>query len=517
MRRPLTSRKYQRRMDDIVESPIPILASRRDAPDHLSGAASRPLIVDLDGSLVHTDTSLECAIALAKRPFALLRALLAWRHGRARAKQELAAAAGLDPARLPYNQELLSYLRQEQAAGRNIVLATGADRRIASAVAQHLDLFDGILASDGRTNLTGRAKLAAIQATIGNRPFTYVGNSRTDLKVWCEADGAICVNARPSVERAAAEATEIECSFPRAAGLLPALLRAIRPHQWAKNLLVFVPLVAARAVDDFAGWGAALLMFVAFCCTASGIYLINDLLDLAADRAHPNKRRRPFASGALPLHIGLIAAPLLVLAGFALSAAVGAWPLLLCYAAASSAYSLWLKSLALVDVFLLAGLYGMRLLGGGFATGYHVSLWLLAFSSFLFLSLAIVKRVAELMTLPPGGKTGAAGRGYRADDQPMLQLMGVASSFVSALVLALYVQGQLVSGLDHRPTVSWIIVPLLLFWECRVWLATSRGEMHDDPIVFAARDWVSWLVAIGCFGVLLLDHLIGTLRLAALH
>ena len=300
----------------------------------------------------------------------------------------------------------------------------------------------------------------------------------------------------------------IEHSFAAEASWPAALLRAMRPHQWAKNLLVFVPLVAARAIGDLGGWLDAMVMFIAFCCTASGIYLFNDLSDLAADRQHPNKCQRPFASGALPLHIGLVAAPLLMLIGFGLSFAVGALPLLLSYAACSCAYSLWLKSRPLVDVFMLAALYGMRLLAGGFATGYHVSLWLLAFSSFLFLSLAMVKRVAELMTLPRGEKRRAAGRGYCADDRHIIELMGVASSFVASLVLALYVQNELVSAIDRRLTLSWIIVPLVLFWQCRIWLATSRGGMHDDPIVFAVGDWVSWAVAICCFGVLLLDHLI---------
>jgi 4-hydroxybenzoate polyprenyltransferase len=189
---------------------------------------------------------------------------------------------------------------------------------------------------------------------------------------------------------------------------------------------------------------------------------------------------------------------------------------LLLYAALSCAYSFWLKSFVLVDVFLLAALYGLRLVAGGVATGYHVSLWLLAFSSFLFLGLAIVKRVAELMALPPGNRRGAAGRGYTAGDLQVLELMGVASSFVAALVLALYVQSQLPSGASQQPTLSWLIVPLLLFWECRIWLATARGYMHEDPVVYAARDWVSWVVVIASFGVLLLDGVIGKFHLAGL-
>lgn len=473
----------------------------------------RPLIVDMDGSLVRSDTSLECVLALARRPLALLRALLGAAHGRARAKQALAAAAELDPAQLPYHADLLAYLREAQTAGRVLVLATGADRRVADAVAQHLDLFDAVLASNGTVNLTGKAKLAAIRAHVGE-DFTYVGNSRQDLAVWQEATAGVCVNAPARVARAAAAATTIEHTFPAEPGWLRPLVRAIRPHQWAKNLLIFVPLVAARAIGDWHGWAAALLMFVAFCCTASGIYLVNDLCDLAADRSHPRKCRRPFASGALPLHIGLMAAPLLLLGGIALGTAVGAVSVMLCYAALSFAYSFWLKAFALVDVFLLAALYGLRLLGGGAASGYPVSLWLLAFSSFLFLGLAIVKRVAELMALPPGTGRAAVGRGYIAGDLQVLQLMGVASSFVAALVLALYVQSQLPSGASHRPTISWVIVPLLLFWECRIWLATARGRMHEDPVVYAARDWVSWGVAVACFAVLLLDGVIGKVRLA---
>jgi 4-hydroxybenzoate polyprenyltransferase len=244
------------------------------------------------------------------------------------------------------------------------------------------------------------------------------------------------------------------------------------------------------------------LMFFAFGLTASAIYLINDLCDLAADRQHPKKRFRALASGALPLLAGLLTAPLLIVCGLAIAAMANALAVMAVYAAMSMAYSFYFKSHPLVDVFLLAGLYTIRLMGGGVATGYHVSLWLLAFSGFLFLSLAIVKRVTELRELATLEKHFAAGRGYRAGDAHIMELMGVAATFITALVLALYVQAQLTFGQDA--TLSWAIVPLMLFWQCRIWLATSRGRMHHDPIVFAARDWVSWLVATCSFGVLLL-------------
>jgi 4-hydroxybenzoate polyprenyltransferase len=248
------------------------------------------------------------------------------------------------------------------------------------------------------------------------------------------------------------------------------------------------------------------MMFAASCCTASGIYLVNDLCDLASDRQHQHKRNRPFASGALSLLIGLPIAPLLILSGVALSLAAGALTVLATYAAISIAYSLYFKSQPLVDVFMLAGLYTIRVIGGGVATGHYVSLWLLAFSSFLFLGLAIVKRVAELQTMTGSEKNRVAGRGYRAGDVRILEQMGVAASFVTSLVLALYVQSELIGGPEHGPTLSWAIVPLILFWQCRIWLATSRGRMHHDPIVFAARDWVSWLVVACSFGALLLGN-----------
>ncbi|MBV9826393.1 MAG: UbiA family prenyltransferase [Alphaproteobacteria bacterium] len=490
-------------MDDPIRIPIAAV------PAAIAGL-ERPLVVDLDGSLVHSDTTLEAFLAASRSPLALIRAIWALRDGRAAFKRQLAAAVTLNPAHLPYNAPLLTYLRAEHAAGRALVLATGADRATADAVADHLRLFDRVLASDGQTNMTGKNKLAAISRYLDGAPFTYIGNSGTDLGVWCGAAGAICVNARPKVVRAAAMLTTVEREFSAPPGGARLLLRAMRPHQWVKNLLVFVPLVAAHAIGDIPGWLAAIAMFVAFCCAASAIYLANDLTDLAADRRHPTKMHRPFASGVLPLPIGLIAAPLLMLLGIALSLAAGAFPTLLAYGALSVGYSLWLKTQPLVDVFALAALYGLRLLAGGAASGYPVSLWLLAFSSFLFLGLALIKRVAELMALPPGAMMRAAGRGYRAGDLPILQLMGVASSFVASMVLALYVQSELASAAGRQLTPSWIIVPAVLFWECRMWLVTARGEMHDDPVVYAARDWVSWFVAIGCFAVLLFDRLIGT-------
>ncbi|HXC29478.1 MAG TPA: UbiA family prenyltransferase [Stellaceae bacterium] len=485
----------------------------------IAGGGSQPLVVDLDGSLVRTDTLIECFVAALSHPLKLARALLELRRGRAALKAALAEIAPPDPALLPYNRELLAFLREEQRHGRPLILATAADRRIALAVAQHLDLFDAVLASDGDVNLAGPAKRAAIEEALGRSDFSYVGNEHRDLAVWRDAASAVTVDATPRLQRAVARVAPIERSFPRDPARALAILRAMRPHQWVKNLLVFVPIVTARAVGDVGGWAEAFLAFWAFSLTASGIYLINDLCDLAADRQHPKKCERPFASGVLPPQIGLIFAPLLMIAGFSLGAAAGVWPVLAAYAVLSLGYSFFLKSQPLVDVFALAGLYTIRLIGGGIASGYAVSLWLLAFSSFLFLALAIVKRVAELQASAKRERRGPArlegavkgdehkiaGRGYLASDTHILELMGVAASFVTALVLALYVQSELTPAGDHRPTLAWGIVPLILFWQCRIWFVTLRGEMHHDPIVYAARDWVSWVVTVAAFAMLLLS------------
>ena len=454
------------------------------------------LFVDLDGSLVRTDTLLECVLALGNRPISIVRGLLALLHGKARMKREIAATVDLNPALLPFNQELLALLRTESDAGRSLVLATGADRKVASAVADHLGIFDGVLASDGITNLTGERKLAAIKRTVGNRPFSYVGNHRNDLLIWGEAKSGIVVNASKSIERAAGKITELEAVLSVGTGWPRLLLRAMRPYQWSKNLLVFVPIVTARAIDDLHGWWTALLIFIAFSCAASATYLLNDLRDLSADREHPRKRKRPFAAGVLPLQAGLVTSPLLLLVAIGLGVLTHALPIILIYLLASTAYAFYFKSWPLVDIFMLAGLYTVRLFGGGAATGHRVSLWLLGFSSFLFLSLALVKRVSELTALAPGNNKRVAGRGYHSGDAGILLTMGIASSFVATMVLMLYVQSELRPGLDLYPTLSWALVPLALFWQCRVWLATSRGNMHDDPIVYAAHDWVSWLVAI---------------------
>jgi 4-hydroxybenzoate polyprenyltransferase/phosphoserine phosphatase len=454
-----------------------------------------PLCVDLDGTLVKVDTMQEAAFGATVADWAVLFRIPVWLViGKARLKQELARRWQFDPAHLPYNEALLDYLRAERARGRPIVLSTAATQQVADRIAAHLGLFDRIIASDGVTNLRGPAKAEALCRAFGAKRFVYVGNDSTDHAVWGEAAGAVLVNARSGVSRTAKVRYPVVAIIDDGAGRMRAAVKALRPYQWVKNLLTFVPLFVSGGFADLTAWVPTIAIFAAFCAFASVAYILNDMTDLAADRAHPRKSRRPFASGALSIGDGLAILPGLTLVGLALGWYSGALPALLFYMALSLSYNLKLKEMPLIDVFVLGGLYTLRLFAGGEASGHRVSLWLLGFSSFLFLSLALIKRVSELYRLPPEQGGELARRGYVREDMTILQMMGVAASFTSALVLSLYVQSDTALHAYAHPSLLWGAVPLMLFWQCRLWLSTARGYMQDDPIVYAAGDWVSWLV-----------------------
>jgi 4-hydroxybenzoate polyprenyltransferase len=472
-----------------------------------SGFASRvpdTVCVDLDGTLIRTDTLLEGLLRVLHDPRNWLR-LPGWiLRGRAALKREVAARAPVDPAVLPYEPSLIAYLEAQRARGRRLVLVTAADRDVAERVNGHLRLFDEVIASNGAQNLKGRAKGEALAKRFGARGFTYAGNAWADLHIWRQAAAAVVVNAPRWLAARVASVAPIERRIDERPPLAWSLLRALRPHQWSKNVLVFLPILTANALRDVRAWRETAVMFVAFCATASALYIVNDLTDLAADRRHPRKRRRPFASGDLPIAIGIAAAPLLLAIGIALSMAIDAAPILVFYAVCSLAYSMRLKELPLVDVFMLAGLYSLRLFGGGEASDYRVSAWLLTFSIFLFLALATIKRVSELMDARRQQARTTARRAYETEDIAILMMMGVGASFVSVTVLALFVQSDSVATRYLRPEFLWIVVPLVLFWQCRLWLSTARGYMHDDPIVYAARDPVSWVAAIAILVVFVL-------------
>lgn len=479
-----------------------------------AGAEDVPLCVDLDGTLINTDMLVESALHAAhRRPLSLI-ALPFWLlQGRSVLKAKLAQRAKIDVSTLPYNEDLLAYLRAERERGRRLVLVTASDQRLAEAVAAHLGLFDEVIASDGAQNMKGKTKAETLERRFGVKGFAYAGNASADLPVWRKAQAAILVNTPGSVARAARAMVPIAAEMPRRGSRLKALVRELRVYQWVKNLLVFVAPVMAQALFEPGVASRTAIVFLGFCCAASGVYVINDLMDIEADRHHARKRKRPFASGALPIGYGVLG-PVLLAVGVAVPALVSRDSALIVafYAALSVAYSARLKERPLVDVFILATLYSVRLLAGGVVSGHLVSVWLLNFSGFLFLGLACLKRCGEMRSLQGEDDPTMKRRGYFADDAMVLMAMGVASSFVSALVMSFYVNSTIAQQNYAAPTLLWLIVPLILFWQCRLWLATSRGHMHDDPILYSAKDRVSWF-AFGLIGVLYAVAAIGAPKL----
>jgi 4-hydroxybenzoate polyprenyltransferase len=469
------------------------------------GDAAVPLCVDLDGSLTPVDTLHESLLSLARRaPVALLR-LPAWLpKGKAAFKQAVAARTQLDVALLPLRGDLLEWIRQERARGRRLVLVTASDRKTAQSIGDQLKLFDEVIASDGAVNLSGERKRAALVARFGEKGFDYVGNEAKDRAVWSSSRRAIVVGDQAVVE-SAKRVAEVARVFPVGTRPLALWVRAARLHQWVKNVLIFLPALLAHSIFEPGVLFELVLAFISFGLCASSLYVVNDLLDLESDRRHPRKRNRPFASGDLPAQSGLVLASALMAAAIALAAAVGLrfCAVLAGYAVATWAYSLFLKRAAIVDVMTLAGLYTLRIIAGSAATGIPPSFWLLAFSIFLFLSLGVVKRFTELNDARASGAPGGHGRGYSERDLPLLMSLGASSGYCAVIVMALYINSPESHFLYRNAKALWLICPLMLYWISRVWLLTSRGQMHDDPVVFALSDRVS-LATLGLTGLVVL-------------
>ncbi|WP_246535088.1 UbiA family prenyltransferase [Methylomonas paludis] len=470
---------------------------RIKVPDDQPETLSIPLCVDLDGTLIHSDLLLETLVLLLKRNPLYVFLVPVWLlKGKAAMKAQIAARVSLNPAALPYNKALLGWLHSQRQAGRQLWLCTASNQRLADAVAAHLQIFNGVLASTDQLNLSGRKKAAKLVQQFGTKAFDYCGNAHIDLAIWAESRAAITVNAGAKLQQQAEKIAEIAGIFPKSNGLLRPILKAMRLHQWAKNVLIFVPLAAAHKLSDFISVQQTLMAFLAFGFCASSVYLLNDMLDLEVDREHPRKCRRPFASGSLSLAYGLVLIPLLLLATLLLALNLpGKFCLVLAgYYLLTIAYSFGLKRIVLIDTITLAGLYTVRIIAGATAIAVPLSFWLLLFSVFLFFSLALVKRYAELDAMQRQGKLKAAGRGYRIQDLPMLHSMGSSSGYLCVLVLALYINSPDIQALYHHPQVIWCLCVLLLYWISRIWLKTHRGEMHDDPVIFALKDKASLLV-----------------------
>ena len=463
----------------------------------LSGAAQPPLCVDLDGTLAKSDTLVDSLLLLLRTyPAKTFQLPVRLMRGKAAFKAFVTESISLDVAHLPYNRKLLEYLREEHGQGRAIYLATGADIALAGRIAAHLGLFAGVLGSDGATNLTGAKKLDGLRGRLGSPEFDYIGNATPDLPLLAQAVAPMVANPSAMLRiKLRARGIRPAREFNDRGHLIRSAIAAMRPHQWAKNLLIFLPLLLSHAiaVDLLL---AALLAFVCFSLTASATYIVNDLLDIDSDRRHPNKRLRPFAAGDLSAAAGAALAAAFLLAAFSaatlLPAAFNGW--LLFYFAATLAYSTYLKRVALVDVLILSGLYTLRLLAGSAATHTFISHWLAGFSVFLFFSLAIAKRFAELENLFASGASPKNGRGYRIADRDQLRSFGTSSAFAAVVIFAIYISGSDVVKLYRSPQLLWLILPLMILWLCRVWLLAARGELAEDPVVFALTDRMSLLI-----------------------
>lgn len=458
--------------------------------------SSYPLVVDLDGTLIRTDMLHESAIAAVHaQPLVLLRIPFWLASGKAVLKQQLSGLAQIDPEKLPYHTELLDWLKQKQAEGTRLILCTASDQSFANAINEHLGIFDEVIASDGTVNVSGHNKAEILQKRFGRGGFDYVANSYKDLPVWQQARRAIVVNAGDTLVSKAAKLCEVEKIFPKSVTGFSTWRRMLRLHQWLKNLLLFVPLLAAHELTNIDHLISLLLAFFSFSLCASSVYITNDLLDLDSDRQHPRKCKRPFASGQVPIQTGVILAPLLLLTSLLLAWQVGSeffiW--LIAYFVLTCIYSLILKRLLLLDCLTLAMLYTLRIIAGAAAAHNTLSFWLLAFAVFLFLSLAFVKRYAELEIQLLSGQNKVHGRGYYTTDAPLIQSLGVTSGYASVLVLALYLNSEAVIKLYQAPEIIWGTVPVLLFWISWMWMQAHRGKMHDDPLVFTITDKASLL------------------------
>ena len=440
-------------------SQLPVGAPTQDA------AAEPPLVVELDGVLLKSNAAVETFFALlGARPRRALAVLATLRQGKAAFKAHLADETTPDLARLPWNEDMLSLIASERARGRRIYLASAADRRLVEAVASHFGLFDGVFCSDGTMNLTGRARALALSGAFGEGGFEYVG-----------AGDVVGGEAAPA----------------RRPGLRT-YLKAIRVHQWLKNCLLAVPMLAAKQFGTEEVFNLT-LAFVSFSLCASSVYVMNDLVDLGRDRAHASKRHRPFASGRLPLSHGLVIAPVFLMASAALAVLVGPafLAILALYSVVNVGYSLVIKRKMIIDVVTLAGLYGLRLLAGGAATHTPLSQWLVTFAIFIFVSLALVKRCTELQAKLAASAGDPPGRGYRLDDLPMLKILASATGVASILIFTLYLNSKAVIALYGHPEFLSAIDVVLIYWVARTLLLAHRGEMNDDPLVFATTDRVS--------------------------
>ena len=461
-----------------------------------------PLVVDLDGTLIRSDLLIEALFqTLVSSPSSVILNFFALLRGKAHFKDVVAQNVSFDPASLPYDDAVLEHIRDAVKAGRPVYIASASNARFVSVVAEHFGFFSGWFGSDAVTNLAGRNKARVLVETFGEGGFDYIGNDRADLHVWAMASKRIGVRTRPRM-RKNLQATRVDIiASPKPS--LSTWLKLVRVHQYAKNALIFLPLFTAHKFD-LISLADCFLAAVAFSLCASSAYIFNDIVDLPADREHPTKRTRPLAAGTIPLLHGLFAIPILLFGAIALGALVSLpfLGVLLAYFAVTLSYSVWLKKKMLIDVVTLAMLYTLRVIAGAAAIGVMVSEWLLAFSMFLFASLALIKRYVELATRLDRDLPDATNRNYKQGDMQIVAALAGAAGFNAVTVFALYISSDTVHSFYRHPRLLWLVCPVLMYWLSRMLMLAHRRQVHDDPIVFALRDRIS-IVASLCIALIM--------------
>jgi len=465
-----------------------------------------PFVVDLDGTLIRTDLLYQSLFLFIKqKPLQLIAPFFWISKGKSHLKTELAHRVSIDISVLPYDTAVIALIKGERAKNRQIILATASHKIYADQIAKHLNLFDRVVATDGTRNFSSHAKRDFLVEEFGNGGFDYAGNSHADIPVWESAGKAYIVNPERGVEKRALKKGNVERIIKSPSNQFGVWLKALRPHQWIKNLLIFVPLLAAHELINCSALLSGLLGFVFFSLCASSVYIINDLLDIEDDRHHPRKCNRVFASGALSIKTGIFAVPLLLVFSFTGSLLFMPWGFSLIlgiYYIATLAYSIVLKKVTAADIIVLSLLYTMRILAGVYACSLLPTFWMLAFSMFIFLSLALVKRFSELREARVNGNhEKTKGRGYYPADLEMISSLGAAAGYLSVMVLALYIQDHATVAMYRNPQIIWLACPVLLFWITRLWLLTNRGDMHTDPVIYAVTDKISLLSGL-IFGII---------------
>lgn len=466
-----------------------------------------PLVVDLDGTLTHADTLHETLLDLIKRSPGCLLLIPYWLwKGKAYFKEQIAIRAQLNVDLLPFNKEFVQWLQEEKTKGRSLILCTAANKKIAEIVSKKINLFDEILSSDNKTNIAGDAKAALLNQRFGSKQYDYAGNSKIDLRVWRHANAGILITSSKILISKAKVLTKISKVFEVKKNSLLDYAKFIRLHQWLKNLLLFVPIVAAHELSNVHKWALLIGAFFSFSLCASFVYILNDLFDVENDRSHPKKRERLLANGQVSIPRGILIALCMLLLSIliAINLAPAFQICLLVYFSATCLYTILVKRIAIFDCLVLAFLYTLRIISGVLLVGDPLSFWLLAFSLFLFLSLAFVKRYAELALSIHKADRNISGRGYVTSDAPLIQTMGVVAGYISVLVLALYLNSEAVLRLYRSPQMIWFGVCILLFWISWVWMQAQRGKMNDDPLIFAIKDRVSVMSGALFMGVLIL-------------